>query len=504
MMTRDQEILIFQAVDGSLPAEQLSALGELLSSSDQAVALYCSQSQIQSDIEWLHSVAHNLPEAVTRKNSLIAEHRKSWRKKAAAISLAIAACLTLLAATIFHYSHPKSLNCYSLRGTPSMVYSIQRPSQKNPVPNEAILVGDHIFLHSGTLELDSGLGIHSVIEAPADAVITGKKSIQLNHGVASFHIKSESAKGFTLSTTRSEFVDLGTRFKVIARENQAAELHVIEGQVLPRRVNSTKTFKPLTALNANQAIREDDSSPTGYSPIPNAPTERPNSPDHIYLSFDDFSAEGSLFAFGLQKEGKVSQHLGKHGTAQAVQGIKKNGFQLAGGAYLEINGWNPIHANQPRTVMCWIKTRVIEKSKRMPTMMLVNWGDTSTTARWEMMISKKGWGPAGVLRAGTGSLEGIYGNTLLHDGQWHHLAVVHNPQAAQNLVNSVTLYVDGRAESNSATKDQLVSTGLSNFIRIGQTIRKGYNSSFDGIIDEIHIFRRALNSQEILDYAANP
>ncbi|MBC8125889.1 MAG: hypothetical protein H8M99_01905, partial [Gloeobacteraceae cyanobacterium ES-bin-144] len=126
-MTREQEILILQAVDGSLPAEQLPEFSQLLSNSEEACAYYCNQSQVQADIEWLYSVAHNLPEALTRKEFLIAESGRRKQKTTLAVGFAVAACLLLLATAVFQgSSNSKSLTCHSLRASPSAVYSIQR------------------------------------------------------------------------------------------------------------------------------------------------------------------------------------------------------------------------------------------------------------------------------------------------------------------------------------------------------------------------------------------
>jgi hypothetical protein len=81
----------------------------------------------------------------------------------------------------------------------------------------------------------------------------------------------------------------------------------------------------------------------------------------------------------------------------------------------------------------------------------------------------------------------LVGYTNVSDGQWHHVAIVYN--GAQK-----TLYVDGNIDAQSAYSAQLRTNNVS--------VHLGYNAEYtagqyDGRLDDVRIFKRALSQSEI-------
>jgi hypothetical protein len=80
--------------------------------------------------------------------------------------------------------------------------------------------------------------------------------------------------------------------------------------------------------------------------------------------------------------------------------------------------------------------------------------------------------------------------TLINDGNWHHVAVVRTATAT----NNVTLYVDG-VLSLTGTANLTINT---NTVNIGGYMRLGVlYQPFNGSIDEVRIWNRALSQAEI-------
>lgn len=84
--------------------------------------------------------------------------------------------------------------------------------------------------------------------------------------------------------------------------------------------------------------------------------------------------------------------------------------------------------------------------------------------------------------------------TLPSAGNWHHVALVFNG-------TSLTLYIDGNSNTNNFATTTLKPTTdeLDISKRVGTS-----QYFFDGAIDEVKVFNRALVSEEIFGYNANP
>jgi chitodextrinase len=86
------------------------------------------------------------------------------------------------------------------------------------------------------------------------------------------------------------------------------------------------------------------------------------------------------------------------------------------------------------------------------------------------------------------------GNTILNTGQWYHIAAVRTGSSGNW---SVALYVNGALDKViSLTLDP--STSNLSPVRIGSNISGGSNY-FDGSLDDVRIYNRALSTQEVLD-----
>ncbi|MFC1476499.1 LamG-like jellyroll fold domain-containing protein [Fibrobacterota bacterium] len=156
-----------------------------------------------------------------------------------------------------------------------------------------------------------------------------------------------------------------------------------------------------------------------------------------------------------------------------------------------VNYFNTVDSSMPagidaRTVTAWFRTDVDYPSE-MGT--LINYG-TGTADFQEMYLCIQKSGVDNVVQAGTGGANShSYGNSIINDGKWHFAAATYNGAAWQ-------LYVDGIDETNyESGSSPTTNTVVNGTTTIGCAV--SYDQYFNGSIDDIRIYNRALGSIEI-------
>ena len=169
------------------------------------------------------------------------------------------------------------------------------------------------------------------------------------------------------------------------------------------------------------------------------------------LSFDRHSVEGRI--------GKAIEFEGKRGRIQ-------------------IDEYHGVTGTAPRTVAAWIKT-----SQRKGD--IIRWGadDAGRIFRFGFIRGRVGLDPSGGY---------LYVNADLADDAWHHVAIVVVAGDPPNLHDSVELYVDG---APAAIHD----IGLLDLwpLDTGDAMEVAIGQGFQGAIDEIRLYDRALSAEEI-------
>jgi hypothetical protein len=203
-----------------------------------------------------------------------------------------------------------------------------------------------------------------------------------------------------------------------------------------------------------------------------------------------------------EDQGSVAKDMSKYGRHVFLTGVSWNSTGKAGsalqfdstGGYAEALGYKGVLGTQSRTVSMWINTSV------QADMDLVSWGVDQSGALWALSIIKGGGRslPSGVLKLDIG--EGwTVGQTSMLDGQWHHIAVV-LPMSQSPRMQDVQIYVDGQIESNNMFQDVAVNTLTGSDVRLG--MRAGNSlTPYDGLMDELRIYSRALTPEEIAELA---
>ena len=196
--------------------------------------------------------------------------------------------------------------------------------------------------------------------------------------------------------------------------------------------------------------------------------------------------------------GGVADSVGGHdgvveGSLGVTAGKVGNGLEFVGdGSY--VNADDPDGLNfetQDYTWLAWIKTSadggcIIAKS-------LCGAGDHAPGAKHFFITGNN-------LSYDAGWVAGFTAETAVNDGEWHYVGVTMTLSTSGDT-DTAQMYVDGEPDasadqdwnSQEAESDQCVKLGYLNDNELGWT------PPFNGVMDEVAIYDRALSADEIME-----
>jgi len=198
-----------------------------------------------------------------------------------------------------------------------------------------------------------------------------------------------------------------------------------------------------------------------------------------WWKFDEVSGATGVDSSGQGRDGtlkgKVSFDSG------SVEGRIGKALNIAGGDdYIEITGYKGVLGTAPRTVAAWVKTKRDNGQ-------ILSWGRDEGG---EMFIFGfiRGRGRIGVTPKGGY----FYMNDKVSDDKWHHVAAVVGEAELPNLHDDVTLYKDGQVAL-------IHSIGLLDLwpIDTPSDLDVAIGKGFEGAVDDVRIYDRALSEEEI-------
>ncbi len=205
--------------------------------------------------------------------------------------------------------------------------------------------------------------------------------------------------------------------------------------------------------------------------------------DHSFMGHWEMNGDASDSSL-------YANHGNVHGSPVWEPSQHSGGSMIFDGIddYIEIEGYKGITGRQSRTVSAWIKTSSVSG-------VIVSWGNHSSKGnKWIVRIDD-----TGSLRAEVSGGH-IYGTTdLTVDDQWHHIAVVLDSDGSPDI-SEVQLYVDGQPESVAGVKAAPIDTASDQNVTIG-IYHAGSDPFFNGMIDDMRVYRRALTEEEIQELA---
>jgi PA14 domain/Concanavalin A-like lectin/glucanases superfamily len=173
-----------------------------------------------------------------------------------------------------------------------------------------------------------------------------------------------------------------------------------------------------------------------------------------------------------------------------VSGVFGGALQFAGGNHVAVPGYDGILGTQSRTSAAWVNVTKTNAS-------IITWGPAGGGTKWVMRTHN---GPA-VLRLECGQ-GNTWGTTDLADGQWHHVAAVLDNDGTPDI-SEVKLYVDGKLDPIAGGKAQAINTSSGTELQIAYDLNNT-GRVFDGMMDDVRIYNRALSESEIQAIMNNP
>lgn len=227
----------------------------------------------------------------------------------------------------------------------------------------------------------------------------------------------------------------------------------------------------------------------------------------IHYTFDDVGPvevnAGTAPGFDVTNHGELgATYDGKKKGVKAATGMLGIALQLTKQGVVDVRGTGPFGSfdRTERTLALWIKTTAKGKYSLIC-------GGSGLNSRSQ---ATSGWMDLGIddgqLWVHTSAGESALRHDPIHDGQWHHVALVVRPDA--RTLGDLNVYVDGQCQSWAPqvdTKAAICATMAIYGVSLGGSHRPVWRNSkrnqgvvsFDGQIDDFAAWYRALSAAEL-------
>jgi len=178
--------------------------------------------------------------------------------------------------------------------------------------------------------------------------------------------------------------------------------------------------------------------------------------------------------------GKFGDALSFDGTDDYVQIANESNFDF--------------ERDDPFTLEAWVKT-----SSNATLRIITKMQNVLPKTGWSFFTYDDSSGPLlyFVLRNNKTDKIRVHGSTDITDGLWHYVAVTYD---GSSTASGMQIYVDGVGETMQTTDDNLTASTL-NDVKLQISGREGSIHVFNGEIDEVRIWDRALLPEDILNPA---
>lgn len=205
-------------------------------------------------------------------------------------------------------------------------------------------------------------------------------------------------------------------------------------------------------------------------------------------TFNEVSGTTVLDSVGLHpgtivNMADTTRRLGRENKALAFDGVDD---------YIAVSGYQGIGGGASRTCSAWIRLLPTETNQT-----IMSWGVGQAGQKWIFRVQAPG-------KLAVSVYGYILGSTIVADGKWHHVAAVLEDDGSANL-EEVRLYVDGVLETNTTlSNSQSIDTATSQNVYLGVLSDNGLLNYFSGVLDDVRVYARALDVQEISILAGGP
>ncbi|MEI7956167.1 MAG: FecR family protein, partial [Verrucomicrobiota bacterium] len=355
MNRRNVESQLQGLIDGTLEAAERADLLSRIKSDPLLLETYCEYAQIESALRRIAASEGAMWADQMGSISGNQGRSKRWIVKVSALSAAAALILLAAAHHFIVFARPESVRYRLTPGSVCEVSHAVAGKGEPPMPG-TLGIGSRAVLTQGTAELCFACGIRAVVRAPADLTLHAKQQLDLDRGVAWFHVPP-SAADFRVQTPEMVICDLGTEFGIRAQPNQADEIHVMKGNVEVHTRRESSTVETLRQGEARAVGSTGRMQMIGVEPD-HFLTRLASTIPYLHWSFNGdpsacIAADGSHPAAACA----MSELIGQGDPAAFASTPGRFGVALhATGIFADAKtAWTGISGKAPRTIAHWLK-----------------------------------------------------------------------------------------------------------------------------------------------------
>lgn len=172
-----------------------------------------------------------------------------------------------------------------------------------------------------------------------------------------------------------------------------------------------------------------------------------------------------------------------------IAGQLLNGFDFDGSNdWVQIPDHPDLRPTHALTICAWIKGDSWSSGDNVDLILRKGEGNPNN---WQLMVANGRVSLSLDAWDGASAAGNVYGNTLLQTGRWYHVAATWDGTTAR-------IYVDGKLDNgNGKLKSAPIGTDTRPVYIGGRAGGTGSHDRFDGIIDDVRFFNRALTGAEL-------
>lgn len=389
------------------------------------------------------------------------------------------------------------------------INAVWEPAQA--VPGVGPLSLESLTLKTGTISLAFGGGAEAVVEGPATFQPMSATQLRLTTGRVVISCPTPESRGFELLLPGTRIVDLGTEFGVVAGAN-GAELHVFEGGVALRQ--DTKIPSDAKIYRRQEACRLSYSS----GRIETIPVDGVSFMRPFDVQLRRAQGPWAQYARRLRADRTLvfwsEMTPGPSGQLANVAPPSGDGVQALPGASAPRTApgrRGPSTALEVVDVKDAVRLRIPGSFENLTLAAWLKFLPEPRPAREHRgILMSDGWGVPGQVHwqrkardfrltfprsDATDHARYVADTTQLDDGEWHLLVTVVDGERLRR----VTQYLDGRVIASEPLNVPFRAMQLGTCTLGGWQPPPGSleNRSLNGLIDELFVWKRALDSREV-------
>lgn len=355
------------------------------------------------------------------------------------------------------------------------------------------------YLSLGEYELQRGLlhlqfegGVMVYVEAPARFGTASNSRVVLHSGRLSARVPPEGI-GFTVETPEAEVVDFGTEFSVDV-DNGASEVHVFDGlvRVNPGATNKRDESKSID-VQASQAVRISDrtADPEDISIATDRFIRNFDEPKRRYARSIKRLLPVAYYRMAIRDRGLVSEPPEYSGVVLTGEGKRPPhasgvfaGGSLRSGVDSSGRGGRVDAPPTINTGRFSLTLFVYRESELNSTTAVTNLSEQR--GNFKLALNENGKLEA-TIKSRDGSKTTVEGGAVLPLNDWRHVVLTVDG-------DNVQLYEDGRLVASRSC----AALAASEFEALWFGTDASAKHVWDGRIDEVALFDRALNEEEVV------